>query len=84
MFNFSSLDFLERKPVAVDEKAAGVFISQSGKTAEVLASMRWFKEQGGATTGLTQKTESLRAHILPQMKNLQRSPFTCVWLPIQD
>lgn len=59
VFNFSSWDFLERKPVAVDEKAAGVFISQSGKTAEVLEAMRWFKEQGGETVGLTQKTESL-------------------------
>ena len=59
VLNFSSLDFLERKPIAVDEKAAGVFISQSGKTAEVLEAMRWFKGQGGATVGLTQKTESL-------------------------
>ncbi len=59
VFNFSSWDFLERKPLGVDDKAAGIFISQSGKTGEVIESMRWFKEQGGVTIGLTQKSESL-------------------------
>ncbi len=56
---YSAWDFLERKPMAVDETVAGLFISQSGKTGEVVKALRWFMEQGGVSVGVTQKPESL-------------------------
>ena len=45
-------EFRYRKPV-VDKKTAGIFISQSGETADTLAALRELKNKGILTLGIT-------------------------------
>ena len=59
VYNFSSWDFLERRPIGVDEDAVCVFISQSGKTKEVVQALDWSRSQGATVLGLTQMKESV-------------------------
>ena len=56
---YSGWMFLEQQPEAVDSEAACIFISQSGRTKEIVRALEWCKERGAATVGLTQKTESV-------------------------
>jgi fructoselysine 6-phosphate deglycase len=55
---YSGWEFLERKPVAVDGDAACVFISQSGKTKEVIRGLEWANAAGALTLGLAQMPDS--------------------------
>jgi fructoselysine 6-phosphate deglycase len=55
---YSGWEFLERKPVAVDGDAACVFISQSGKTKEVVGGLEWANTTGAMTLGLAQMPDS--------------------------
>jgi glutamine---fructose-6-phosphate transaminase (isomerizing) len=45
-------EFRYRKPV-IDKKTAAIFISQSGETADTLASLKEMKEKGVITIGIT-------------------------------
>lgn len=45
-------EFRYRKPI-LDKQTAGVFISQSGETADTLASLKEMKEKGVLTLGIT-------------------------------
>ncbi|MDO8424595.1 MAG: glutamine--fructose-6-phosphate transaminase (isomerizing), partial [bacterium] len=45
-------EFRYRKPV-LDKQTAGVFVSQSGETADTLASLREMKQKGVLTIGIT-------------------------------
>ncbi|MBN2334143.1 SIS domain-containing protein [Candidatus Bathyarchaeota archaeon] len=56
---YSGWMFLEQQPAAVDGDAVCIFISQSGKTKEIVRALEWCKERGAVTVGLTQKTESV-------------------------
>jgi fructoselysine-6-P-deglycase FrlB-like protein len=56
---YSGWMFLEQRPEAVDGEAACIFISQSGRTKEVVRALEWCRERGAVTVGLTQKTESV-------------------------
>lgn len=56
---YSGWEFLEQRPEAVDGEAACVFISQSGRTKEIVKALEWCRERGATTVGLTQRTESL-------------------------
>jgi glucosamine--fructose-6-phosphate aminotransferase (isomerizing) len=53
-------EFRYRKPV-VDKKTAGVFISQSGETADTLAALRELKEKGVLALGITNVVGSSQA-----------------------
>jgi glucosamine--fructose-6-phosphate aminotransferase (isomerizing) len=53
-------EFRYRKPV-VDEKTAAIFISQSGETADTLASLREMKKKGILTIGITNVVGSTQA-----------------------
>jgi fructoselysine-6-P-deglycase FrlB-like protein len=55
---YSGMMFLEQHPEALDKDAACIFISQSGKTKEILEALDWCNDQGAKTIGLTQKTKS--------------------------
>ena len=59
VYAFSGWEFLERLPEAVDDKAAVILISQSGKTKEIVEALEWCKKKGAITFGLTQRQESL-------------------------
>lgn len=59
VYAFSGWDFLERLPDAVDEDAAVVLISQSGKTKEIVDALEWCNVKGATTMGMTQDEESL-------------------------
>ena len=56
---YSGWEFLEQRPAAVDEDAVIVFISQSGKTKEIVEALEWCMERGAVTVGLTQNTDSV-------------------------
>jgi fructoselysine 6-phosphate deglycase len=56
---YSGWEFLEQRPEAVDGEAVCVFISQSGRTEEIVRALEWCGERGAVTVGLTQKTESV-------------------------
>jgi fructoselysine-6-P-deglycase FrlB-like protein len=56
---YSGWEFLEQGPEAVDGEAACIFISQSGRTKEIVKALEWCKERGATTMGLTQRVESL-------------------------
>src|SRR4030042_1482243 len=56
---YSGWEFLEQQPEAVDGDAACIFISQSGRTKEIVRALEWCRERGAVTVGLTQKTESV-------------------------
>jgi glucosamine--fructose-6-phosphate aminotransferase (isomerizing) len=45
-------EFRYRKPI-VDKNTAGIFISQSGETADTLAAIKEMKEKGALTLGIT-------------------------------
>jgi len=45
-------EFRYRKPI-IDKSTAGIFISQSGETADTLAAIREMKEKGALTIGIT-------------------------------
>jgi glucosamine--fructose-6-phosphate aminotransferase (isomerizing) len=53
-------EFRYRKPV-VDKKTAGIFISQSGETADTLAALREIKTKGVLTLGVTNVIGSSQA-----------------------
>jgi len=53
-------EFRYRKPV-VDKNTAGVFISQSGETADTLASLKEMKAKGVLTLGITNVVGSTQA-----------------------
>ncbi|MCJ7574336.1 SIS domain-containing protein [Candidatus Bathyarchaeota archaeon] len=55
---YSGWEFLERKPVPVDGDAACIFISQSGKTKEVVRGLEWANTAGALTLGLAQMPDS--------------------------
>ncbi|MCW4051424.1 MAG: SIS domain-containing protein [Candidatus Bathyarchaeota archaeon] len=59
VYAFSGWEFLERRPAAVDKDAVCIFISQSGKTKEIVEALKWCKERGAVTMGLTQETDSV-------------------------
>lgn len=59
VYNFSSWDFLERRPKGVDKDAVCVFISQSGRTKEVVQALDWCKGKGATVFGLTQRKDSV-------------------------
>jgi len=56
---YSGWTFLDQRPAAVDGNTACVFISQSGKTKEIVEALDWCNERGAVTLGLTQKKESV-------------------------
>jgi len=58
IYTYSGMMFLEQQPNAVDKDAACFFISQSGKTKEILEALDWCNDRGATTIGLTQKTKS--------------------------
>ncbi|MFC1789518.1 glutamine--fructose-6-phosphate transaminase (isomerizing) [Patescibacteria group bacterium] len=45
-------EFRYRKPV-IDKKTAGIFVSQSGETADTLAAIKEMKEKGATAIGIT-------------------------------
>jgi glutamine---fructose-6-phosphate transaminase (isomerizing) len=53
-------EFRYRKPV-IDKNLASIFISQSGETADTLASLREMKEKGVLTLGITNVVGSTQA-----------------------
>ncbi len=53
-------EFRYRKPV-VDEKTVAIFISQSGETADTIASLREMKKKGILTLGITNVVGSTQA-----------------------
>ena len=59
VYDFSSWDFLERRPKGVDEDAVCIFISQSGRTKEVVQALDWCKGRGATVFGLTQRKDSV-------------------------
>ncbi len=59
VLQYSGWEFLERMPSAATEGSAGVFISQSGKTREVVRALEWAKKNGAYTMGLSQKQDSV-------------------------
>ena len=59
VYAFSAWEFLERKPMGVDEDAVVILISQSGKTKEVVEALEWSNKKGATTFGLTQKKGSV-------------------------
>ncbi len=56
---YSGSTFLEQRPAAVDEDAAAVLISSSGKTREAVEAVDWCNERGAVTVGLTRNTDSM-------------------------
>ncbi len=55
-------EFRYRKPVFLDpEKIVGIFVSQSGETADTLASLRELKKRGVLTIGVTNVVGSSQA-----------------------
>ena len=58
VYQYSAWEFLERQPQAVHEGAVCIFISQSGRTREVLRAAEWAVKTGARTVGLTQKKDS--------------------------
>jgi fructoselysine 6-phosphate deglycase len=59
VLQYSGWEFLERIPWAANEGSACIFISQSGKTKEVVRALEWAKKNGAVTMGLSQKQESV-------------------------
>ena len=59
VYDFSSWDYLERQPKGVDKDAVCLFISQSGRTKEVVQALEWSKSKGATVFGLTQEKESV-------------------------
>jgi fructoselysine-6-P-deglycase FrlB-like protein len=59
VYAFSGWEFLERLPDAVDDEAAVILISQSGKTKEIVDALKWCNEKGATTIGITQNAESV-------------------------
>jgi fructoselysine-6-P-deglycase FrlB-like protein len=59
VYAFSGWEFLESLPNAIDEEAAAILISQSGKTKEIVEALDWCNMKGATTFGLTQKKESI-------------------------
>jgi fructoselysine-6-P-deglycase FrlB-like protein len=56
--SFSGWEFLETRPVIIDEHSACIFISQSGKTKEIVEALKWVSDKGSITFGLSQKEGS--------------------------
>ena len=59
VLQYSAWEFLEKQPEMVHEGAVCIFISQSGRTKEVLRAAEWAAKTGARTVGLTQKKDSL-------------------------
>ncbi len=59
VYAFSGWEFLERLPDAVNEEAAVILISQSGKTKEIVEALNWCNEKAATTIGITQNAESV-------------------------
>jgi fructoselysine-6-P-deglycase FrlB-like protein len=59
VLQYSGWEFLERMPWAANEGSACLFITQSGKTKEVVRAMEWAKKNGAFTMGLSQKQDSV-------------------------
>jgi len=59
VYAYSGWDFIERHPEAVDENAAVILISQSGKTKETVEALEWCNSKGATTLGLTQRAPSI-------------------------
>jgi glutamine---fructose-6-phosphate transaminase (isomerizing) len=53
-------EFRYRKPI-IDKKTAAIFVSQSGETADTLASLQEMKEKGVLTVGITNCVGSTQA-----------------------
>jgi fructoselysine-6-P-deglycase FrlB-like protein len=58
VFQYSGWEFLERMPIAANEESACIFISQSGKTKEVVRALEWAKKNGAKTVGLSKEQDS--------------------------
>ncbi len=58
VYSFSGWEFLERRPIIIDENSVCIFISQSGKTKEIIEALNWCKEKSAKTFGLAQNTDA--------------------------
>jgi len=58
VLQYSGWEFLERLPQAANKNAACLFITQSGKTKEIIRALEWARKNGSFTMGLSQEQDT--------------------------
>ena len=59
VYQYSGWEFIERAPKAASKGSACLFITQSGKTREIIRALEYAKNNGAITMGLSQNSDSL-------------------------